>query len=138
MFQLESRGPREPKEDRREDKESLAPSSSSSGGVDPGGPRVFGSELLRGDHPPVSVRHDRPTGHPFFYEDGGNLRPYVRFIGLITEHEKPQRPVPPGVPRLVYGGCYRSLVGRSSSQGLNLNRSQFGGCSTKYNTLAGT
>lgn len=29
-------------------------------------------------------------------------------------------------------------VGRSSSRGLSLNRSQFGGCSTKYNTPAGT
>lgn len=29
------------------------------------------------------------------------------------------------------------LVGRSSSQGMSLNRSQFGGCSTKYNTPAG-
>ena len=35
-------------------------------------------------------------------------------------------------------GIYQSVAGRSSSQGLNLNRSQFGGCSTKYNTLAGT
>lgn len=35
-------------------------------------------------------------------------------------------------------GIHQSVAGRSSSQGLNLNRSQFGGCSTKYNTLAGT
>lgn len=39
-----------------------------------------------------------------------------------------------------YCACHRVevyLVGRSSSQGMSLNRSQFGGCSTKYNTPAG-
>lgn len=67
----------------------------------------------------------------------------VNFIVGISASQRPGGTSrAPGRDRTVCdsGGeeSYQSSAGRSSSQGLSLNRSQFGGCSTKYNTPAGT
>ena len=71
---------------------------------------------------------------------------YRRAAASTTEWEaqaKPARPQRFGLkawtrPSPAKEALHLSEADGSSSQGLSLNRSQFGGCSTKYNTPAGT
>lgn len=63
---------------------------------------------------------------------------FQSLAGRLPGFQKPSRLILEKLFQSSSPGIYQSVAGRSSSQGLNLNRSQFGGCSTKYNTLAGT